>query len=259
MRRNNKKLILLRRRKNPNFSIDGRAGRGWHKVMVSNLTSVARVSTLAFIFSVSLSSCGGLPSISWPRSIVNPMKMFKKPAEEVAPTEEKPVAVTMRRRAHLSGTLASGDEVKINVYEGVRNTKRIAKIDQLVDEFGEIVAGRIGAIKVAGRTPREVEQLIVSAARRSEQPLGVKFTVHLESLNGNPVVEVRGKVVRSGMVALGPENLSIADVIAGAGGLKQGGEISEVTLLRKGKRVMLRADDPGSMKLKPGDRVEVGQ
>lgn len=163
-------------------------------------------------------------------------------------------------REVLAGdSFAQGDRLEMSVYEGVRSAKRIARVDEVVGESGEIVFGRIGSVEVAGRTPREVERLVESAALRSERGLGVHFTIQLEAWNGSPVVEVRGRVARPGLIVLGSEDMSPVSAIEMAGGMAGPLSAGRVILVREGKErpILVGSRDFDSLELRAGDRVVV--
>ncbi len=112
------------------------------------------------------------------------------------------------------------------VVGGSRNTQLPPT---LVDRSGEITVPYAGRIKVAGRTPREVEQVIESKlADRAIQPQAL---VNIETNTAN-TVNVLGDVNGGGKISLTQRDDRVLDVIAIAGGAKSPAYDTVVRLTR---------------------------
>ena len=170
-----------------------------------------------------------------------------------------PVRPARAANGSLPDVFAEGDRIAMSVYEGVRKARRIARVDEVLEGSGKIDFKHVGSIEVAGSTPQEVESAVSSAALRSEKGLGVHFTTHLESWNGNPVVEVRGRVVSPRLLLMGSSDMSPASAIAMVGGFTGPETVSRVLLVRNGKQrpILVASRDFDSLELKAGDRLLV--
>jgi protein involved in polysaccharide export with SLBB domain len=196
-----------------------------------------------------LASCGSLQRIP----VINKAGMLGNMSIKVFSGAETPPAT---QSATLPELFTSGDRLKMSVYEGVRSADRVARVDGVVGESGEIEFDRIGIIPVAGQTPAEVERSIKSAALRSERGLGVHFTIHLESWNQNPVIDVRGEVPHPRLLILPKEGMSPASAIGMTGGLAGAGRL---VLVRRGEKrpILIGSRDFETLELKAGDQLVV--
>ncbi|HEX2552764.1 MAG TPA: polysaccharide biosynthesis/export family protein, partial [Microvirga sp.] len=126
----------------------------------------------------------------------------------------------------------------------------------LVDRTGEITVPYAGRIKVAGRTPREIEQVIVERLRdRAIQPQAL---VNIETNSANTVNVLTD--AGGGKVSLTQRDDRILDVIALAGGAKTPAYDTLVRLTRgsvTGTVSLQRViNDPReNISVKPGDTI----
>ena len=126
----------------------------------------------------------------------------------------------------------------------------------LVDRTGEITVPYAGRIRVAGRTPREVEQVVVEKlGDRAIQPQAV-VNIHTNTAN---TVNVLGDV-GGGQVPLTQRDDRLLDVIALAGGAKSPAYDTLVRLTRGSvtgtvslQRVI--SDPRENISIKPGDTI----
>ena len=171
--------------------------------------------------------------------------------------------------------IAPGDVVSVVFYEvGVRvfstgegapgaafdpaaKAQTIAGLE--VDRNGTIRLPYAGTVRAAGRTPRELADLIEARLRgKSENP---QVVVRLEAANGSGVM-IAGEVVRPGRVRLSSAQERLLDVITLAGGARDPQSSVLVRVERDGRTVEAPMDgltyaNLGGMPLEPGDRVEL--
>jgi polysaccharide export outer membrane protein len=90
--------------------------------------------------------------------------------------------------------------------------------EQMVDNDGRIVVPFVGALTVAGKSPKQVEQQIVTRlSGKAHQP---QVLVQL-TRNTNTTVTVVGDVANTTHVPLTPRGERLLDILASAGGTRQ--------------------------------------
>jgi polysaccharide export outer membrane protein len=126
---------------------------------------------------------------------------------------------------------------------------------QVVNKKGEILFPFVGNVLVAGKTPAQVEALIVDKLRgKANQP---QVIVRIAS-NVSSTVTVVGEVGLSVRMPLTPKGEKILDAIAAAGGVKQPVNKSTIQLTRNGQmqslpmEVIIR-DPKQNITLQPND------
>lgn len=166
-----------------------------------------------------------------------------------------------------------GDSVQINIWEAgagaifAANTidrtasgSRASTIpEQTVGADGTVNVPYAGRIRVAGKTPREIEEQIVAKLDgRSAQPQAmVTLTKNLSNS-----VTVTGDVTNGARVPISPSGDRILDVITTAGGIKAPLNETFVTLSRDGQTLnvpmqTLLANGKENVYVRPGDIVTV--
>lgn len=96
---------------------------------------------------------------------------------------------------------------------------------QMVDENGAITLPYIGSVKVANRTPHQVEEEIRQRLTGiANFPQVIVSIAHNNSSN----VTVLGEVAASSMVPLTPRGERVLDVLAAAGGVRQ--QVDKITI-----------------------------
>jgi polysaccharide export outer membrane protein len=129
--------------------------------------------------------------------------------------------------------------------------------DMMVDDNGLIRVPFAGAIRAAGRTPRDVEREITARlTRKAHEP---QVSVQISS-NVSANVTVVGDVANNARIPLTPKGERLLDVIASAGGVKD--PIGKVTIQisREGRVANMPLEavirDPGqNIRLGPNDVV----
>ncbi len=166
-----------------------------------------------------------------------------------------------------------GDSVQINIWEagsgGIFAASSLDKTsagsrlsaipEQSVGADGTVNVPYAGRIKVAGKTPREIEEQIVTKLDgRSAQPQAmVTLTKNLSNS-----VTVTGDVTTGARVPISPSGDRLLDAITAAGGIKASVNETFVTLSRDGQTLnvpmqALLSNSKENVYLRPGDIVTV--
>ncbi|MBS0251427.1 MAG: polysaccharide export protein [Proteobacteria bacterium] len=165
-----------------------------------------------------------------------------------------------------------GDAVQINIWEtgsgglyttpGVANTtgSRIGTIpEQVVARDGTVNVPYAGRIRVAGKTPEEVERLIVKdlAGKTSDPQALVTLTRNLSHS-----ATVMGDVTQGARVPLDANGERLLDVIAAAGGIKAPVHEAFVTVSRDGTSLSvpmqaILANTKENIYVRPNDVITV--
>lgn len=166
-----------------------------------------------------------------------------------------------------------GDTVQINIWEtgtgGLYATpaadrtasgSRVGSIpEQVVARDGTVNVPFAGRIRVAGKTPVEIEQLIVKqlAGKTAEPQAMVSLTRNISHS-----ATVTGDVTQGARVPLSPNGDRLLDVIAVAGGIKAPVHESFITLSREGTSLTvpmqaILASNKENVYVRPGDVVTV--
>ncbi len=134
-----------------------------------------------------------------------------------------------------------------------------AVVQQMVDRSGAITVPFAGRIEAGGRTPAEVERVIVARLTgRANDPQASVRLIQNDSRN----VTVLGEVAQSRRVPLGPRGERLLDIIASAGGTRQPVHQSTVQVSRGGTSAVMPLDaiiaDPAqNIRMQPEDVVTV--
>ncbi|OBV10713.1 polysaccharide biosynthesis/export family protein [Erythrobacter dokdonensis] len=134
-----------------------------------------------------------------------------------------------------------------------------AVVQQVVDGAGAITVPFAGRIEVGGRTPAEIERIIV--ARLTGRANDPQASVRLAQ-NDSRNVTVLGEVAQSRRVPLGPRGERLLDIIASAGGTRAPVHQTTVQVSRDGTSAVMPLDaiiaDPAqNIRMKPEDVVTV--
>lgn len=132
-------------------------------------------------------------------------------------------------------------------------------LQQTVDGAGTITVPFAGRIEAGGRTPAELERLIVARLTgRANDPQASVRLVQNDSRN----VTVLGEVSQSRRVPLGPRGERLLDIIASAGGTRAPVHQATVQVSRSGSSATMPleaiiADPAQNIRMRPGDVVTV--
>lgn len=108
--------------------------------------------------------------------------------------------------------------------------------EQMIDASGRLTIPFAGSVQAAGRTPRQVEEMIASRLQgKANQPQVVVRLVRNATAN----VTVVGEVSNSTRLALTPKGERLLDAIAAAGGVRQPVSKTMVQITRKDRVVAM--------------------
>jgi polysaccharide export outer membrane protein len=134
-----------------------------------------------------------------------------------------------------------------------------AVLQQVVDGAGAITIPFAGRIEAGGRTPAEVERMIVARLTgRANDPQASVRLIQNDSRN----VTVLGEVAQSRRVPIGPRGERLLDIIASAGGTRAPVHQTTVRVSRAGDAATMPLDaiiaDPAqNIRMRPEDVVTV--
>lgn len=156
--------------------------------------------------------------------------------------------------APVKGVLAPGDAVDITIWEAppavlfgagtvdissavsVSTARPNTMAEQMIDGNGRLKIPFAGSILAAGKTPRQVEEVITAQlADKANKPQVLVRLVR----NASASVTVVGEVNTSTRINLSPKGERLLDAIAAAGGVKQPVVKTMVQVTRGGKVVAM--------------------
>ncbi|MBI2538094.1 MAG: SLBB domain-containing protein [Gemmatimonadetes bacterium] len=123
-----------------------------------------------------------------------------------------------------------------------------------IGEDGTVLLHPLGLVQVAGRPFAEVKEDLLRAYQRELVNTAVTITPLVR-------IAVLGEVQRPGLLPVDP-TLSLADVVAAAGGITPLGDRNKIRLVRDGRALSARLDpesDTRSLSLRSGDELFVGR
>ena len=163
--------------------------------------------------------------------------------------------------------LGIGDVVSVSIFEaaagglyipaeaGVRPGNFVALPNQQIDSHGNIFVPYAGQIPASGKTPAQVDQVIVDRIKnRAIEPQAVVALVMQNSSLITVIGEINSATTASptGRVVPQPSGERLLDVITRAGGLRDQGQDTWVVLERHGRRA---AAPFGSLIYEPGNNI----
>ncbi len=180
-----------------------------------------------------------------------------------------------RQRPAARQVIGVGDYVQVVIWEaaagglfsgpandrGASGSRSATIPEQVVGPDGALTVPYAGRVRVAGRSPAEVEQAIVQALREKAIEPQVLVTVTRNIAN---TVTVIGEVTNGARVPLTTRGDRLLDVIAAAGGTRAAAHEVFVTLVRDGAsvRIPMQAilNDPAeNVYVQAGDVVSVAR
>jgi len=167
----------------------------------------------------------------------------------VMPDEGPPPEVTEALLNQGPDPLRLGDIVRLRIWREAEMSG-----DYPVNEDGDVVLPRVGAIPVAGVQPAEVKTRITQAFSRFLQNPSIEVTLLRR-------VQVLGAVRNPGLYPVDP-TMTVSDALALAGGTTADGSPNRVVLIREGVRlpVKLEANTPiAGASIRSGDQIYVDQ
>lgn len=175
--------------------------------------------------------------------------------------------------ASFSNTINAGDVVDVSIWEappallfgtasditGMSGSKEVKLPEQMVDGKGQITIPFVGKLVVSGKTPQQVQDMIVKGlTRKANNPSAV---VRIAK-NNSADVTVVGEVNNSTRMPLTGKAERVLDAIAAAGGTKHPSSRVTIQLNRQGRSIEMPFDavvgDPRqNIILQKGDVVSV--
>ena len=193
------------------------------------------------------------------------------PAPPPVPIDLSPVPPT--------DLIGPGDRLAVSIYEtgvplfapngvaaeagsntALAATAKLTTLPQMrVDDRGDIAFPFVGRLRVADRTPAEVQAMIRQALRGMSQNPHVVVSIS-ESLTNS--VLLGGEITRAGRLVLQTNRETVADAISLAGGYRGDAKDLVVQIERPSGSSVFRLTDILSgpardMRVRPGDRVDV--
>lgn len=173
----------------------------------------------------------------------------------------------------FNNTISAGDVVDVSIWEappallfgtasdisGLSGSKEVKLPEQMVDNKGQITIPFVGKISVSGKTPEQVQVMIVKGlTKKANNPSAV---VRIAK-NNSADVTIVGEVTNSTRMPLTGKTERILDALAAAGGTKHPSSRISVQLNRRGQSVEMPFDaiikDPRqNVILQKGDVVSV--
>lgn len=141
--------------------------------------------------------------------------------------------------------LGTGDLIEMKVYGEEDMTVRVR-----LDESGKVNYPFLGQLQVVGKTPAQVEQMLIEGLKG---PYLVNPIVSVAIEEYRPFF-VNGEVSRPGAIPYQP-GVTLRKAIAMAGGFTERAQRREAEVIRRGDTVTLQMDDH----VEPGDIVTIGQ
>lgn len=171
--------------------------------------------------------------------------------------------------------IGQGDYVQVTIWEaaagglfsapvndrGASGSRTASIPEQVVGPDGAITVPYAGRVRVVGRTPQQVEEVVVAALQSKAIEPQALVTVTKNIAN---TVTVVGEVTGGARVPLTTRGDRILDVIATAGGTKAAAHETFVTLVRGGQSVRipmqaLLTSPTENVFVRPGDVISVAK
>jgi polysaccharide export outer membrane protein len=151
--------------------------------------------------------------------------------------------------AQAADKLGAGDALRVTVFQQPDLTT-----EARVTERGTVSLPLVGEVKVAGMSPTEASKQIAAQLKSGKFLKNPQVSVAVTTVRSRQV-NVLGLVARPGRYPLDDTSSQLADVIAAAGGIAEGGS-EMVTLVRDGKSQKMPVMAKG-VSLKNGDTIHV--
>ncbi len=197
--------------------------------------------------SLALSACGTmdkLPKISMPE--LPKVKVPFVGNDSTAPADDPVVAYALKQ------PLSHGHTLDLAVYAGQRSPSKVFVGLVMVGEDGKVDLGKYGQVKVGGLNASQAERQLEAAFRKKRGESLI--TVHLKSIEGLPVLAVRGAVKQPSVIQYFG-GATPASVLPYAGGQEPGVTGRAVYVTRNGVRAFHADFANPDISLEPGDVV----
>ncbi len=134
--------------------------------------------------------------------------------------------------------LTTGHTLRLEIYEGARNGKKVFSGLAMVDERGVIELGKIGSAKVGGRTLSEAVPMIESVCRIAGRA-ALQTYVHVISIENVKLISVLGDVSNRVQVPIW-DGMSFSALVGHVGGRRGGSQDKAVYVCRQGVKKFYR-------------------
>lgn len=173
----------------------------------------------------------------------------------------------------FGNTINAGDVIDVSIWEappallfgtasdivGMSGSKEVKLPEQMVDGRGQITIPFVGKLVVAGKTPQQVQDMIVGGLHKKANSPSAVVRI---AKNNSADVTVVGEVNNSTRMPLTGKSERVLDAIAAAGGAKHPSSRVTIQLNRQGRSIEMPFDevvkDPRqNIPLQKGDVVSV--
>ena len=132
------------------------------------------------------------------------------------------------------GILGYGHTLRLVVYDGVVEPKRLYSGLVMIDQHGVADFGKFGTARLGGHNITEARRLIESVFVRTGGAAS-RTHVHFVSVENTPLITVEGDVV-SPITTPQWQNMTLRDAVAAAGGRRPGSTARAVYVIQNGQR-----------------------
>jgi polysaccharide export outer membrane protein len=152
---------------------------------------------------------------------------------------------------------AGGEPIRLRPGDAVRLEVRdepTLSAEYPVDVEGFVLLPMVGIVSVAGRAFPDVQRDVLEAFRRELASPVIRLTPVLR-------IAVLGEVMRPGLIPVDP-TLTLADILASAGGLTPSANRRDISLIRDGQRILTTTMDDVALArtaVLSGDQIFVGR
>jgi polysaccharide export outer membrane protein len=220
------------------------------------------------------SSGPGLAQVLEQEQVVSPIPMVEMTAsvarQILAAHRADPFATTFSSKTPSGYLVGAGDVLDVSIWEappailigatagpGLTSARQTTLPEQIVNVDGFINVPFAGALKVAGKTPQQIEVEIAGRlANKANQPQVLVRVIR----NATQNVTVVGEVATSRRMPLTAMGERLLDAVAAAGGVRQ--PVGKITIqLSRGEKVLsmpldsVIRDPKQNVHLQPGDVV----
>jgi polysaccharide export outer membrane protein len=220
------------------------------------------------------SSGPGLAQVLEQEQVVSPIPMVEMTAsvarQILAAHSADPFATTFSSKTPSGYLVGAGDVLDVSIWEappailigatagpGLTSARQTTLPEQIVNVDGFINVPFAGALKVAGKTPQQIEVEIAGRlANKANQPQVLVRVIR----NATQNVTVVGEVATSRRMPLTAMGERLLDAVAAAGGVRQ--PVGKITIqLSRGEKVLsmpldsVIRDPKQNVHLQPGDVV----
>jgi hypothetical protein len=177
-----------------------------------------------------------VPEISMPKLPKLPdmsgVKQMLPGSDDSVSNEDPMIPFDVRR------PLAVGHTLRLEIYEGARNGKKVFSGLAMVNESGVIELGKIGSAKVGGRTLSEAVPMIESVCRIAGKA-ALQTYVHVVSVENVELISVLGDVSNRVHVPVWSD-MSYSALVGHVGGRRAGSQGRAVYVCRRGLKKFYR-------------------